>query len=131
MVKIGNNTIRGRRYEWGTVSCENELHCDFLKLRQMILKENMMDLIEMTHVKHYQLYRSNRLKEIGFIDEDDVYQSDCSSGLKARTIQDVYNIKRAELEEEIHRKELEIKEEFTRRVKEKDLQIKEREKEVI
>jgi septin 6/8/11 len=71
LVKIGNKVTKGRRYEWGTVSVENELHCDFVKLREMLLSTNLLDLIELTHTKHFQLYRAQRLKQMGFIDYDD------------------------------------------------------------
>lgn len=126
LVKIGNKLTKGRQYEWGCVSVENELHCDFVKLKDMILSTNMFDLIEATHMKHYHLYRINRLREIGFRDEEDKKESDG----QARTIQDVYCMKKAEMDEEIQRKENEIKEEFVKRVKEKELDIKEQEKEV-
>jgi septin family protein len=153
IVKIGNKLTRGRHYEWGTVSVENESHCDFLKLKEMLLSTNMLDLIELTHTKHYQLYRANRLNEIGFRDEDDLEndyvptnngnQSTSSLSTKSsnslqshtqitrpKTIQDVYNMKRADLNEEIQRREIEIKEEFVKKVKEKEHELREAEKEV-
>jgi septin family protein len=133
LVKVGTKYIRGRQYEWGVVAVENESHCDFVKLREMILSTNMLDLIELTHLKHYSLYRANRLREIGFCDDSDDENScnvnDFNNG-KMRTIQDVYNVKRAELNEEIERKEREIKEEYVTRIKAKDMKLKEMEKEV-
>ena len=135
LVKIGNKYIRGRHYEWGTVSVENESHCDFLKLREMILSTNMLDLIELTHSKHYQTYRASRLKEIGFKDEDEAnenYMGQSKSNAKPiRNIQDVYVMKRDELNDEMQKREQEIKEEFIKRVKEKECEIKEQEKEVF
>lgn len=136
LVKVGTKFIRGRQYEWGVVAVENESHCDFVKLREMILSTNMLDLIELTHLKHYSLYRANRLREIGFCDDSDD-ENNCNvndfnngNNGKMRTIQDVYNVKRAELNEEIERKEREIKEEYMTRVKAKDVKLKEMEKEV-
>jgi septin family protein len=133
MVKIGNKITRGRQYEWGSVSVENESHCDFMKLREMILSTNMLDLIELTHTKHYQMYRSARLKELGFVDEQALNETDESKKEKqvgARTIHEVYNQKKKELNEEIQRKEKEIKENFIQKVKDKEVEIREAENSV-
>ena len=131
MVKVGNKFTRGRHYEWGTVSVENEAHCDFLKLREMLLSINLIDLIEITHQKHYQLYRANRLREMGFRDEED-----CNDGTDAKTrsrpksIIEVFHQKLTQFNDEREKKEIEIKEEFVKRVKDKENELKEAEKEV-
>lgn len=49
-------------------SVENEKHCDFVKLREMVLRVNMEDLREQTHARHYELYRRCKLEEMGFKD---------------------------------------------------------------
>ncbi|VVC86515.1 unnamed protein product [Leptidea sinapis] len=67
-VKIGNKTVRARQYPWGTVQVENESHCDFVKLREMLIRTNMEDMREKTHAKHYELYRRRRLTQMGFTD---------------------------------------------------------------
>lgn len=130
MVKVGNKLTKGRQYEWGTVSVENEMHCDFVKLREMILSTNMFDLIELTHTKHYQLYRANRLREIGFCDDEEV-EMEKDKGKRFKTIKDVYNAKKADMDEEMQLREIEIKEEFIKKVKDKEVEIKETEKRVI
>ena len=141
LIKIGSKMVRGRHYEWGTVSVENEAHCDFLKLREMILSTNLVDLIEVTHSKHYQMYRAARLREIGFrqdeAEDEDAYSCgkststpSISSSSANKTIQDVYNVKKSELIEEMQKKECEIKEEFIKKVKEKECEIREAEREV-
>jgi len=45
---------------------ENESHCDFVKLREMLIRTNMEDLREKTHEKHYELYRKMRLEQVKF-----------------------------------------------------------------
>ena len=45
-------------------SVENENHCDFTKLREMLIRTNMEDLRDTTHNRHYELYRKDRLKEV-------------------------------------------------------------------
>ncbi|XP_021270125.1 septin-10 isoform X4 [Numida meleagris] len=69
-VKIGNKMVKARQYPWGIVQVENENHCDFVKLREMLICTNMEDLIEQTHACHYELYRRCRLQEMGFRDND-------------------------------------------------------------
>lgn len=52
------------------LSVENENHCDFVKLREMLICVNMEDLREQTHTRHYELYRRCKLEEMGFKDTD-------------------------------------------------------------
>ena len=52
------------------VSVENENHCDFVKLREMLIRTNMEDLRETTHYRHYELYRRCKLQEMGFQDNE-------------------------------------------------------------
>lgn len=49
---------------------DNEAHCDFVKLREMLIRTNMEDMREKTHTKHYELYRQKRLEQMGFTDVD-------------------------------------------------------------
>lgn len=49
---------------------ENEQHCDFVKLREMLIRTNMEDMREKTHTRHYELYRQKRLEQMGFTDVD-------------------------------------------------------------
>ena len=134
LVKIGSKFTKGRSYEWGTVSVENEAHCDFVKLRDMVLSTNMIDLIERTHTKHYQVYRARRLQEMGFKDGDiqalDEKGEELFVEKKGRNVFEVYNLKRIELEELVQRREFEIKEDFVRKVKNKEMELRESEKEV-
>lgn len=66
--KVGTKLVRARQYPWGTVQVENENHSDFTKLREVLLRVNMEDLRESTHLNHYELYRRSRLEEMGFGD---------------------------------------------------------------
>ena len=49
---------------------ENENHCDFVKLREMLIRTNMEDMRETTHSRHYELYRRCKLTEMGLTDSD-------------------------------------------------------------
>ena len=52
------------------LSVENENHCDFVKLREMLIRTNMEDMRETTHYQHYELYRKHKLQDMGFSDSD-------------------------------------------------------------
>uniref|UniRef100_A0A673KSC9 Septin 10 n=1 Tax=Sinocyclocheilus rhinocerous TaxID=307959 RepID=A0A673KSC9_9TELE len=69
-VSIGNKMVKARQYPWGVVQVENENHCDFVKLREMLICVNTEDLREQTHTRHYELYRRCKLEEMGFRDTD-------------------------------------------------------------
>ena len=87
----------------------------------------MFDLIESTHLKFFQLYRAQRLKEMGF--EDGVDTTDKIS--ISISMFDLYNQKKTELNNSIQQKELKIKESFVKKVKDKENELKEYEKKVI
>lgn len=53
------------------ISVENENHSDFTRLREVLLRINMEDLRESTHLQHYEHYRRIRLEEMGFGDSVD------------------------------------------------------------
>ncbi|KAF9437718.1 hypothetical protein BGZ76_011496 [Entomortierella beljakovae] len=50
-------TVKGRQYSWGVAEVENEDHCDFKKLRQLLIRTHMLDLISSTEETHYENYR--------------------------------------------------------------------------
>ena len=56
MVEIAGKKVRGRQYPWGIVDIENADHCDFIKLRTMLIT-HMQDLQEVTHDLHYENFR--------------------------------------------------------------------------
>ncbi|CCE79559.1 Piso0_001633 [Millerozyma farinosa CBS 7064] len=53
--------VKGRKYPWGIVEVENEKHCDFKKLRSLLLRTNMLDLILSTQELHYETFRAWKL----------------------------------------------------------------------
>lgn len=122
MVRIGNKTVRARQYPWGTVQVENESHCDFVKLREMLIRTNMEDMREKTHSRHYELYRQKRLEQMGFTDVD--------SENKPVSFQQTFEAKRSNHLAELQQKEDEMRQVFVQRVKEKESELKENEKEL-
>lgn len=57
----GEKKIRGRRYPWGVVDIENMEHCDFVPLRNMLIRTHLQDLKEVTNNVHYENYRCRKL----------------------------------------------------------------------
>ncbi|KAI8441196.1 hypothetical protein MSG28_009425 [Choristoneura fumiferana] len=122
MVKIGNKTVRARQYPWGTVQVENESHCDFVKLREMLIRTNMEDMREKTHARHYELYRRRRLQQMGF--------SDVDADNKPVSFQQTFEQKRSAHLAELQQKEDEMRQMFVQRVKEKEAELKDAEREL-
>ncbi|KAJ8312205.1 hypothetical protein KUTeg_009578 [Tegillarca granosa] len=61
VVEAGGKRIRGRMYPWGIVEVDNPSHCDFTKLRQMLISTHMQDLKDITSDVHYENYRAEHL----------------------------------------------------------------------
>ncbi|KAI8045090.1 septin-2 [Drosophila gunungcola] len=121
-IKVGNKLIRARQYPWGTVQVENETHCDFVKLREMLIRTNMEDMREKTHTRHYELYRQKRLEQMGF--------SDVDSDNKPISFQQTFEAKRSNHLAELQSKEEEVRQMFVQRVKEKEAELKDSEKDL-
>lgn len=73
--------VKGREYLWGVAegklkyncslqcvgcspffSVENEDHCDFKKLRSLLIRTHMLDLINTTEELHYENYRQQQME---------------------------------------------------------------------
>lgn len=75
--------VKGREYLWGvaeglhalvsswclgvsadldTYIVENETHCDFRKLRSLLIRTHMLDLISTTEETHYENYRQQQME---------------------------------------------------------------------
>lgn len=130
---------------------ENESHCDFVKLREMLIRVNMEDLREQTHARHYELYRRCKLEEMGFKDTDpdsqpfrycEEEESITPTSKSPRAVsnlfpprplcslQETYEAKRKEFLGDLQRKEEEMRQMFVNKVKETEAELKEKEREV-
>lgn len=56
-----NREVLGRQYSWGVAEVENEDHCDFKKLRNLLVRSHMLDLISTTEEVHYESYRQQQM----------------------------------------------------------------------
>jgi cell division control protein 12 len=60
--------VIGRKYTWGVAEVENDEHCDFKKLRSLLIRTHMLDLISTTEENHYESYRQGQMETRKFGD---------------------------------------------------------------
>ncbi|KAI9478053.1 MAG: Septin-domain-containing protein [Benjaminiella poitrasii] len=60
--------VKGREYSWGVAEVENDEHCDFKKLRSVLIRTHMLDLITTTEETHYENYRQMQMETRKFGD---------------------------------------------------------------
>lgn len=53
--------FRGRQVGSGLINVENKAHCEFVQLRDFLLRTNLHDLIETTSNTYYESFRSKQL----------------------------------------------------------------------
>ncbi|XP_076339214.1 septin-7-like isoform X2 [Tachypleus tridentatus] len=65
VVEVNEKKVKGRRYPWGVVEVEKLEHCDFIALRNILVRTHMHDLMEVTNNVHYENYRCQKLAGVG------------------------------------------------------------------
>jgi septin 7 len=65
VVDVEGKKLRGRKYPWGTVIVENMEHCDFVPLRNMVVRTHLQDLKDVTNNVHYENFRCRKLAGLG------------------------------------------------------------------
>lgn len=65
---------RGRSYPWGVIEVDNESHCDFIKLRQLLIRNFMEELKEHTSNVLYEKYRAEKLSRMGIEQDQSVFR---------------------------------------------------------
>ncbi|CAB3397292.1 unnamed protein product [Caenorhabditis bovis] len=99
--KENGQVVRARQYPWGIVEVENEQHCDFVKLREALLRTNVDEMRQKTHEVLYEAYRRDRLRQMKI--------GDGETGPK---IIEKLAAKHREYQDEFARRELALREEF-------------------
>jgi septin 7 len=66
--------VRGRAYPWGVIEVDDEDHCDFVKLRQMLIRTFMEELRERTDQVLYENWRSQKLLSMGVPQDSSVFK---------------------------------------------------------
>lgn len=67
-------TVRGRAYPWGVIEVDNEEQNDFVKLRQLLIRNNLEELKETTGDTLYENYRTEKLLKMGIKQDNSVFK---------------------------------------------------------
>lgn len=113
---------RGRQYPWGIIEVDNEEHCDFVKLRQMLIRTHMEELKDYTSNVLYENYRTEKLLSIGVTQDHTVFQEVNPAAKMAE--------ERALHEAKLAKMEAEMKMVFQQKVAEKEAKLKQSEEEL-
>lgn len=65
VIEVDGKKVRGRKYPWGIAEVENLEHCDFIALRNMVIRTHLQDLKDVTNNVHYENYRCRKLAGLG------------------------------------------------------------------
>lgn len=68
VMTLDGRRVKGRQYSWGCAEVENDDHCDFRKLRSLLIRTHMLDLITTTEELHYENYRQTQMETRKFGD---------------------------------------------------------------
>jgi len=115
-------SVRGRAYPWGVIEVDNEEHCDFVKLRQMLIRTNMEELREHTNDVLYENWRSEKLVSMGVVQDSSVFREVNPAAKLAE--------ERALHEAKLAKMETEMKMVFQQKVAEKEAKLKQSEEEL-
>jgi septin 7 len=66
--------VRGRKYPWGIIEVDNEDHNDFIKLRQLLIRNFLEELRETTSNELYEKYRTEKLSAMGIEQDNSVFR---------------------------------------------------------
>ncbi|KAM5348432.1 hypothetical protein ACJ41O_008256 [Fusarium nematophilum] len=114
--------VRGRSYPWGIIEVDNEEHCDFVKLRQMLIRTHMEELKEHTNNQLYENYRTDKLLAMGVSQDPSVFK-EVNPAVKQEE-------ERALHEQKLAKMEAEMKMVFQQKVAEKESKLKQSEEEL-
>ena len=103
------------------VLVENDNHCDFKKLRTALIETNMLDLIETTHSKHYELFRRTGLMNFGL---------PASVHEKSVSISETLRMKLEETQRDFEQAERRLRETVAEKIQKEENDIKQSEQQV-
>ncbi|KAJ3521478.1 hypothetical protein NMY22_g12299 [Coprinellus aureogranulatus] len=114
--------VRGRAYPWGVVEVDNEDHCDFVKLRQMLVRTYMEELREYTNDVLYENWRTEKLLSMGVAQDSSVFK-EINPAARLQEERILHEAKLAKMEAE-------MKMVFQQKVQEKESKLKQSEEEL-
>ncbi|KAJ3204557.1 hypothetical protein HK099_001090, partial [Clydaea vesicula] len=113
-VDSNGTKVRGRKYPWGVINVDDESHCDFVKLRQMLVRTHMEELKEHTIEVLYETYRAKKLIASGLTETIHSTANPLSR----------FEDERAAHEQKMSKMEAEMKAVFQQKVAEKESKLK-------
>ncbi|CAO3640576.1 unnamed protein product [Cunninghamella blakesleeana] len=119
---VDGRRVRGRSYPWGVIEVDNEEHCDFVKLRQMLIRTHMEELKEYTNDVLYENYRTEKLHAMGIQQDPSVFK-------EVNPVQKMEEERLAH-EQKLAKMEAEMKAVFQAKVQEKESKLKMSEEEL-
>ncbi|XP_043666166.1 septin-7 isoform X2 [Vespula pensylvanica] len=133
VVEHDGKKVRGRNYPWGIAEVENLDHCDFIALRDMIIRTHLQDLQDVTNNIHYENFRCRTLAGLGVDGKPTKISNNlCPPGVM-NSFMTVWN-PLAQLEEEkrehdnkMKKMEIEMEQVFEMKVREKKQKLKDSE----
>ncbi|XP_041455163.1 septin-7-like isoform X5 [Lytechinus variegatus] len=113
IMEVNGKRVRGRQYPWGIAEVENLEHCDFIPLRNMLIRTHMQDLKDVTNNVHYENFRCRKLTA--------VTSGDAKRGGKASSKNPIAQFEEEKLEHDkkMRKMESEMEQVFEMKVKEK------------
>eukprot|EP00732_Lithocolla_globosa_P005161 Lithocolla_globosa_v1_NODE_5163_length_1290_cov_80.735223.p1 type:complete len:393 gc:universal NODE_5163_length_1290_cov_80.735223:77-1255(+) len=94
--------VLGREYPWGVAEVENDDHCDFKRLRSLLLRTHLLDIISTTEDIHYEAFRDTQMAKGGL-----------KEGITPEKL-------KKELEQKCKSREEEMRKKFTEQVKQEE-----------
>ncbi|KAL5288458.1 SEPT7 family protein [Megaselia abdita] len=121
VIEVDGKKVRGRRYPWGIAEVENLEHCDFIALRNMVIRTHLQDLKDITNSVHYENYRCRKLAGLG---------SDGKVRLSNKNPLAQMEEEKREHDLKMKKMEAEMEQVFEMKVKEKKQKLKDSEQEL-
>jgi len=107
--------VRGRKYPWGIVDIESMDHCDFVPLRNMLIRTHLQDLKEVTNNVHYENYRCRKLAGVAGGSTDKIPNKNPMAQIEEE---------KREHQNKMLKMEKEMEDVFERKVREKQQKLK-------
>lgn len=115
--------VRGRQYPWGIIEVDNAEHNDFVKLRELLIRNFLEELREKTSKELYEEYRTAKLTKLG-IQQDDTVFREFDPTLKQQEEKALHEAKLSKLETD-------MKQIFQQKVAEKEKKLQKSEAELF
>ncbi|XP_031572961.1 septin-7-like [Actinia tenebrosa] len=126
VLEVNGKRVRARVYPWGVAEVENVDHCDFVALRNMLIRTHMQDLKDVTDDTHYENYRCEKLASMSLGSPS----ANPSNASFSRSPLEQLEMEREEHEKKLKKMEQEMEQVFEIKVKEKKKKLKDSEEEL-